>query len=151
MNRLEVLKTYKIFIGGKFPRTESGRYYKALNAEGIPVANICLSSRKDIRNAVQIARKAQGPWQERSAFNRGQILYRIAEILEGRSSQFVEELMLQDYSKINATKEVEAAIDRIVYYAGWCDKFNQVSSSVNPVSSSHFNFSTNEPVGLVGL
>jgi acyl-CoA reductase-like NAD-dependent aldehyde dehydrogenase len=100
---------------------------------------------------VQIARKAQGPWQERSAFNRGQILYRIAEILEGRSSQFVEELMLQDYSKINATKEVEAAIDRIVYYAGWCDKFNQVSSSVNPVSSSHFNFSTNEPVGLVGL
>lgn len=151
MSRLEVLKTYKIFIGGKFPRTESGRYYKAVNSKGVPVANICLSSRKDVRNAVQIARKAQGPWQERSAFNRGQILYRIAEILEGRSSQFVEELMLQDYSKINATKEVEYAIDRIVYYAGWCDKFNQVSSSVNPVSSSHFNFSTNEPVGLVGL
>ena len=150
MNRLEVLKTYKIFIGGKFPRTESGRFYKALNANNEPVANICLSSRKDVRNAVQTARKAQGAWQERTAFNRGQILYRIAEILEGRSAQFVEELMLQSVTKKEATVEVESAIDRIVYYAGWCDKFNQVSSTVNPVSSSHFNFSTNESIGLVG-
>ncbi|MEJ6589535.1 MAG: aldehyde dehydrogenase family protein [Crocinitomicaceae bacterium] len=151
MKRIEVLKTYKIYIGGKFPRTESGRFYEATNASGRSIANMCKSSRKDIRNAVVAARKAQGAWQERTAFNRGQILYRIAEILEGRKSQFIEELMLQDSTKKAAQIEVNDCIDRIVYYAGWCDKFNQVASSVNPVSSSHFNFSSYEPTGLVGI
>ena len=151
MKRLEVLKTYKIYIGGKFPRTESGRFYKVLNKAKEPIANVCLSSRKDVRNAVQVARKVQGPWQERTAFNRGQVLYRIAEMLEGRRAQFVEELMLEDYTKKEAQTEVDNSIDRIVYYAGWCDKFNQVASSVNPVSSSHFNFSSYEPMGVVGI
>jgi acyl-CoA reductase-like NAD-dependent aldehyde dehydrogenase len=151
MKRIEVLKTYKIFIGGKFPRTESGRFYKALNKHGEPIANICKSSRKDIRNAVVAARKAQGAWNERTAFNRGQILYRIAEMLEARRSQFIEEMVLQDCSSKAAHQEVDACIDRIVYYAGWCDKFNQVASSVNAVSSSHFNFSSYEPTGVVGV
>ena len=151
MSRLEVLKTYKIFIGGQFPRTESGRYYAPLDSKGKALANICLSSRKDVRNAVVAARKAFGPWSERSAFNRGQILYRIAEMLEGRQAQFVDELMRQGSSKVAATNEVNLSIDRIVYYAGWCDKYNQVVSSVNPVSSSHFNFSSLEPMGVVGI
>ncbi len=151
MSRLEVLKTYKIFIGGQFPRTESGRYYKPLDSKGKALANICLSSRKDVRNAVVAARKAFGPWSERAAFNRGQILYRIAEMLEGRQAQFVDELMRQGSSKVSATNEVNLSIDRIVYYAGWCDKYNQVVSSVNPVSSSHFNFSSLEPMGVVGV
>jgi acyl-CoA reductase-like NAD-dependent aldehyde dehydrogenase len=151
MSRIEVLKTYKIYIGGEFPRTESGRYYTPLDSKGKALANICLSSRKDVRNAVVAARKAFGPWSERSAFNRGQILYRIAEILEGRQAQFVDELMRQGSSKGAATNEVNLSIDRIVYYAGWCDKYNQVVSSVNPVSSSHFNFSSLEPMGVVGV
>jgi len=151
MSRLEILKTYKIYIGGQFPRTESGRYYTPLDSKGKALANICLSSRKDVRNAVVAARKAFGPWSERSAFNRGQILYRIAEMLEGRQAQFVDELMLQGSSKVAATNEVNLSIDRIVYYAGWCDKYNQVVSSVNPVSSSHFNFSSLEPMGVVGV
>ena len=151
MKRVEVLKTYKIYIDGKFPRTESGRFYKVLNNAKEPIANVCLSSRKDIRNAVQSARKAQGSWQERTAFNRGQVLYRIAEMLEGRRAQFVEELMLENSTKKEAQMEVDNSIDRIVYYAGWCDKFNQVASSVNPVSSSHFNFSSYEPMGVIGI
>jgi acyl-CoA reductase-like NAD-dependent aldehyde dehydrogenase len=151
MSRIEVLKTYKIFIGGQFPRTESGRYYTPLDSKGKALANICLSSRKDVRNAVVAARKAFGPWSERAAFNRGQILYRIAEMLEGRQAQFVDELMRQGSSKVAATNEVNLSIDRIVYYAGWCDKYNQVLSSVNPVSSSHFNFSSLEPMGVVGV
>jgi acyl-CoA reductase-like NAD-dependent aldehyde dehydrogenase len=151
MSRLEVLKTYKIFIGGQFPRTESGRYYTPLDSKGKALANICLSSRKDVRNAVVAARKAIGPWSERAAFNRGQILYRIAEMLEGRHAQFVDELMRQGSSKVAAANEVNLSIDRIVYYAGWCDKYNQVVSSVNPVSSSHFNFSSLEPMGVVGV
>ena len=151
MKRIEVLKTYKIYSGGKFPRTESGRYYMALDPKGKGIANICRSSRKDVRNAVVAARKALGTWSGKTAFNRSQVLYRIAEVLEGRKLQFVEELMLQGSSKQKAISEVEDAIDRIVYYAGWCDKFCQIGSSVNPVSSSHFNFSTYEPVGVVGV
>jgi len=151
MSRLEILKTYKIYIGGQFPRTESGRYYTPLSKQGNPLANVCLSSRKDVRNAVVAARKAFGSWSERPAFNRGQILYRIAEMLEGRRAQFIHELTLQGLSKANSEKEVDLNIDRIVYYAGWCDKYNQVLSSVNPVSSSHFNFSTCEPMGVVGI
>ena len=151
MERLEVLKTYKIYIGGKFPRTESGRYYSPKNAQGESLGNICLSSRKDVRNAVVAARKALGDWSERAAFNRSQILYRMAEMLEGRKAQFVDELVFQGSTKAAAEAEVNVTIDRLIYYSGWCDKFVQVLSSVNPVSSSHFNFSTYEPTGVVGV
>ena len=151
MARLTILKTYKLYIGGQFPRTESGRYYPLLDSQGNTIANICLSSPKDVRNAVQAARKSFGSWSGRSAFNRGQILYRIAEILEGRKDQFVGELVAQGLSKSDAKEEVELSIDRIVYYAGWCDKYVQVLSSVNPVASSHFNFSVHEPMGVVGI
>ena len=151
MNRVEILKTYKIYIGGAFPRTESGRYYTPVNKKGEALGNLCLSSRKDVRNAVTAARKAFGSWSERSAFNRGQIIYRIAEMLEGRKEQFISELQKQGSTKAEAEKEVILAIDRIVYYAGWCDKYNQVLSAVNPVSSSHFNFTTCESMGIVGV
>lgn len=149
--RIEVLKTYKIYIGGQFPRTESGRYYTPLNKKGEILANMCLSSRKDVKNAVVAARKAFGGWSEKTPFNRSQIIYRIAEMLEGRREQFVAEIMKQGVTKINAEKEVNMTIDRIVYYAGWCDKFSQVFSSVNTISSSHFNFSIQEPMGVVGI
>jgi acyl-CoA reductase-like NAD-dependent aldehyde dehydrogenase len=149
--RLEVLKTYKIYIGGKFPRTESGRYYVAQNAKGEKLANVCLSSRKDFRDAVVAARSAFGDWSSKAAFNRGQILYRIAEMLEGRKAQFVEELQQQSLSNSAAVAEVETSIDRFIYYAGWCDKFQQLYSAVNPVASSHFNFSVPEPTGVVSV
>ncbi len=149
--RLPVMKTYKIFIGGKFPRTESGRYYQPKGTDGKPLANICRGSRKDIRESVIAARKALGDWANRSAFNRGQILYRIGEMLEGRSAQFVHELMLHGATKNQAEAEVSAAIDCWIYYAGWCDKYQAIFSSVNPTNSSHFNFSVYEPTGVVGL
>ena len=149
--RLEVLKTFKIYIGGQFPRTESGRYYVPTNVSGKKLANICLSSRKDFRDAVVAARAAFGSWSSRAAFNRGQILYRMAEMLEGRKAQFIDELMQQDSSKAKAEKEANFAIDRLIYYAGWCDKFQQIFSSVNPVASSHFNFSVPEPTGIVSI
>jgi acyl-CoA reductase-like NAD-dependent aldehyde dehydrogenase len=148
---MNILKTYKIYIGGQFPRTESGRYYTLKDKEGKAVANVCQSSKKDIRNAVQAARKAFGSWSERSAFNRGQIIYRIAEMLDGRKAQFMEELIQQGVSSSDASEELATAIDRIVYYAGWCDKYQQILSSVNPVNSSHFNFSVAEPTGVVGI
>jgi acyl-CoA reductase-like NAD-dependent aldehyde dehydrogenase len=150
MSRVEVLKTYKIFIGGKFPRTESGRYYQPM-VNKKPLGNICLSSRKDFKNAVVAARSAQGGWRMATAYNRSQILYRISEVMEGRKAQFIDELQFQGLSKAQATKEVELSIDRWVYFAGWCDKFTQVFSSVNPVASSHFNFSTYEPSGVVSI
>ena len=147
--RLEVLKTYKIYVGGQFPRTESGRYYVPVNARGEKLANLCQSSRKDFRDAVGAARGAFGSWSGRSAFNRGQILYRAAEMLEGRKSQFIDELVRQDSTPAQAENEVNLAIDRLIYYSGWCDKFQQIFSSVNPVASSHFNFSVPEPTGVV--
>lgn len=149
--RLEILKTYKIYIGGKFPRTESGRYYMAENANKEVLANVCLSSRKDFREAVVAARNAQGDWAAKAAFNRGQILYRIAEMLEGRKAQFIDELIKQDASREDAENEVLLSIDRLIYYAGWCDKFQQLYSAVNPVASSHFNFSVPEPTGVVSI
>lgn len=149
MSRIEIQKTYKIFIGGQFPRTESGRYYPLKDKKGNVMANICLSSRKDFRNAEVAARSALSDWSGRAAFNRGQILYRIAEMLEGRKEQFVSELVAQGASSSAAKAEVELSVDRMVYYAGWCDKFQQVFSSVNPVASSHFNFSVPEPTGVV--
>ncbi len=147
--RLAILKTYKIYIGGQFPRTESGRYYVAKNAEGQPLANVCLSSRKDLRDAVLAARSAVPGWSGKAAFTRGQILYRMAEMLEGRRAQFVGELIEQGLKKQKAEKELNLAIDRLIYYAGWCDKYQQVFSAVNPVATSHFNFSVPEPTGVV--
>jgi len=149
--RIPVAKTYKIYLGGKFPRTESGRYFPLMAADGTVIANMCRGSRKDFRNAVVAARGASAGWSAATAYLRGQILYRIAEMLEGRSEQFVNELVLQGVSKRKATKEVEASIDRLIYYAGWSDKYQQIFSSVNPVSSSHFNFSVLEPTGVVGV
>lgn len=148
--RLEILKTYKIYIGGKFPRTESGRFYTPKNGT-IPLGNICLSSRKDFRNAVVAARGAFDGWSGATAYNRSQILYRIAEMLEGRKAQFIAELIQQGSTKATAEKEVHASIDRIIYYAGWCDKYTQLFSAVNPVATSHFNFTVPEPTGVVSV
>jgi len=147
-DRLEVLKTYKMYIDGKFPRTESARYYQPV-VNGTSLGNVCLASRKDVRNSVVAARSAQAGWARRTAYNRAQILYRIAEMLEGRSQQFLDELIRQGMAADSAETQITQSIDRLIYYAGWCDKYQQVFSSVNPVASSHFNFSTLEPVGVV--
>ena len=149
--RVPVAKTYKIYIGGKFPRTESGRYFALENSAGDIIANICRASRKDFRNSVVAARSAFAEWSAASAYLRGQILYRIAEMLEGQGEQFVAELMLQGESRRRAQKEVAASIDRLIYYAGWSDKYQQIFSSVNPVNSAHFNFSVLEPTGVVSI
>lgn len=151
MSRLDIHKTYKLYIGGKFPRTESGRYYPVHNNKSKLIANMCLSSRKDFRNAVVTARKAQAAWAAVTALNKGQILYRIAEMLEGRKEQFIDELRIQGQSSKKAREEVEQSIDRMVYYAGWSDKFQQIFSSVNPVSSAHFNFSCTEAMGVLAI
>jgi acyl-CoA reductase-like NAD-dependent aldehyde dehydrogenase len=149
--RIAVAKTYKIYIDGKFPRTESGRYFPLKGKGGKVLANVCRSSRKDFRNAVVAARKAQPGWAAASAYLRGQILYRIAEMLEGRAAQFAAELGLQGATEKQAAREVETSIDRLIYYAGWADKYLQVFSAVNPVASSHFNFSVLEPTGVVAI
>lgn len=151
MSRIEVLKTYKIYIGGQFPRSESGRYYPLMNSKKEVIANVCLSSRKDFRNAEVAARSVFAGWSSKTHFNRSQILYRIAEMLEGRKEQFVNELVQQGLTKKQAETEVQQSVDRWVYYAGWCDKYQQLFSSVNPVSSSHFNFSVPEPMGVVSI
>ena len=149
--RIPVAKTYKIYIDGKFPRTESGRYFVLEDRKGKVLANVCRGSRKDFRNAVVAARKAQPGWAAQSAYLRGQILYRIAEMLEGRREQFAHELALQGMTARSAEREVDAAIDRLIYFAGWADKYQQVFSAVNPVSSSHFNFSVLEATGVVAI
>lgn len=146
--RLPILKTYKMFVDGKFPRTESGRHYTP-RIKGRSLGNFCLASRKDLRNAVVAARAAQASWAGRTAYNRSQILYRLAEILEGRRSQLIDELEIQGASERQAITEAEQSIERVVHYAGWCDKYQQVFSSVNPVASPHFNFSVLEPTGIV--
>lgn len=150
-NRIAVAKTYKIYIGGKFPRTESGRYFTLDDKRGNVIANLCRGSRKDFRNSVVAARKAQEGWAKASAYLRGQILYRIAEMLEGRREQFIAELQLQGSTAKAAEKEVNQSIDRLIYFAGWSDKYQQVFSAVNPVASSHFNFSVLEPTGVVSI
>ncbi len=149
--RLPVAKTYKIYVGGRFPRTESGRYYPLQPDGETVVANVCLSSRKDFREAVVAARGAFGGWSAASAYLRGQILYRIAEMLEGRREQFAAELVLQGGTRRRAEREVDAAVDRLIHYAGWSDKYQQIFSAVNPVASSHFNFSQPEPTGVVAI
>jgi acyl-CoA reductase-like NAD-dependent aldehyde dehydrogenase len=149
--RVPVAKTYKLYIDGKFPRSESGRYYEVSGSGAKLLANACRGSRKDFRDAVVAARNAWAGWSRVSAYLRGQILYRAAELLEGRAEQFVAELTLQGVAKRRAQDEVAASIDRLVYYAGWADKYQQVFSTVNPVSSSHFNFSVLEPTGVVAI
>ncbi|WP_440998789.1 aldehyde dehydrogenase family protein [Fodinibius sp. SL11] len=150
-DRIEVQKTYKTYVDGNFPRTESGRYYKVYDGDDNILANACQCSRKDVRDAVVAARKAQSGWNDRTAYNRGQILYRIAEMLETRKVQFVEELETIGYKTKKATEEVNASIDRLIYYAGWSDKYQQVFGTINPVASSHFNFSMPEPTGVVNI
>jgi acyl-CoA reductase-like NAD-dependent aldehyde dehydrogenase len=150
-DRIPVLKTYKIFINGEFPRSESGRTYTVKDSRGRAVANICQSSRKDFRNSVVAARAAQPGWARRSGYNRGQILYRLGELVEGRREQFVSELKQQGSSLTEARKEVNLTVDRLVYFAGWADKFQQLFSAVNPVGSPHFVFSVPEPTGVVAL
>lgn len=142
-------KTYKLFIGGKFPRSESGRILEVRGAKGELLANASRASRKDFRNAVEAARKAAGGWASASAYLKGQILYRIAEMLDGRASQFVAELKAQGSGA--AEEDVAGAIDLLVHYAGWTDKYQALFSSVNPVATSHFNFSVPEATGVVGV
>ncbi|MFG2085053.1 MULTISPECIES: aldehyde dehydrogenase family protein [unclassified Spirillospora] len=149
--RLAVRKTYKLFIGGAFPRSESGRSYVVTDAKGRFAANASQASRKDARDAVVAARKAFPGWSSRTAYNRAQILYRVAEMLEGRRDQFVDELRRTGLTKPQAAAEVDAAVDRWVWYAGWADKLAAVAGSANPVSGPFFNFSTPEPTGVVAV
>lgn len=151
--RLSVLKTYKLYIGGKFPRTESGRTMTATApSTGEPIANYCRASRKDLRDAVVAARSAESGWRGTTAYLRGQILYRAAEMMESRFESLAAELTESaGLSRSAAQKEVGASVDRLVHFAGWTDKYSQVFSSVNPVASSHFNFSIPEPTGVVGV
>ena len=152
MTRLAVPKTYKLYIGGKFPRSESGRVYEIANSQGGFLANAAKASRKDARDAVVAARAATGAWGGATGYNRGQVLYRIAELLEGRRSQFVEELRESEgLSQPVAQKQVDAAIDVWVWYAGWADKYVQVAGNGNPVSGPYFNFSTPEATGVVAI
>lgn len=150
-SRVPVAKTYKLYIGGQFPRTESGRYIAFSDASGAVIANVCRASRKDFRNAVVAARNALPGWAGASAYLRGQVLYRIAEMLEGRREQFTAELVREGGTKRRAAAEVDAAVDRVIHYAGWSDKYQQIFSAVNPVASSHFNFSVPEPMGVVAI
>ena len=151
-DRIGVRKTYKLYIGGAFPRTESGRAYEVVDARGELLANACRGTRKDIRDAVRAARTAFPGWAARTAFNRAQILYRIAELMEGRRDQFVAEVIAAEgVSRPRATRTVDAAIDRWVWYAGWADKYPQIIGTVNPVSGPYFNFSVPEPTGVVGV
>ncbi|HET7725811.1 MAG TPA: aldehyde dehydrogenase family protein [Candidatus Limnocylindrales bacterium] len=150
--RLPVLKTYKLYIGGAFPRTESGRSYLVAASDGGPLANACRASRKDVRDAVRAARKAADGWADRTAMNRGQILYRVAELLEGRADQFVSEVAVgEGVSAAKARQLVGRAIDRWVWYAGWADKIGQVLGSSNPVAAPYFNFTIPEPTGVIGI
>ena len=150
--RIGVRKTYKLYIGGAFPRTESGRAYEVFGAKGELLANACRGTRKDIREAVRAARKAVPGWASRTAYNRSQILYRIAELMEGRRDQFIAEVVAAEgVSRARATRAVDASIDRWVWYAGWADKYAQVLGTVNPVAGPYFNFSVPEPTGVVGV
>jgi acyl-CoA reductase-like NAD-dependent aldehyde dehydrogenase len=150
MNRLDVKKTYKLYIGGKFPRSESGRYLPAKSASGKHLDNFAHASRKDFRDAVTAARAAFDGWAKATAYNRGQILYRAAEMLQNRAAELVGEIARSTgVTTGKAKQEVTLAIDRLVHFAGWTDKYAQVFGSVNPVATSHFNFTTPEPTGVV--
>jgi acyl-CoA reductase-like NAD-dependent aldehyde dehydrogenase len=152
MSRIDVNKTYKLFIGGAFPRSESGRVYEIKGANKKFIANPSLASRKDLRDAVVAAKSAQPGWANATAFNRGQILYRIAEIMEGRSEQFVNEICaLEGVTTKVAKSQVDAAIEAWVWYSGWCDKLSSVTGSLNQVSGPFYNFTTPEPLGVVAI
>jgi acyl-CoA reductase-like NAD-dependent aldehyde dehydrogenase len=150
--RIAVRKTYKLYIGGAFPRSESGRSFEVRSSDGAFLANAALASRKDARDAVVAARKAFAGWSGATAYNRGQVLYRVAEVLEGRRAQFADEVRLATgKSSAAASAEVDAAVDRWVWYAGWSDKIAQVRGGANPVAGPYFNFSVPEPAGVVAL
>ncbi|CAN5205208.1 aldehyde dehydrogenase family protein [soil metagenome] len=152
MSHLAIPKTYKLYIGGTFPRSESGRVYEVVTAKGVFLANAAQASRKDARDAVVAARAAQPGWADATAYNRGQVLYRIAELLEGRRAQFVEEIRATEgVSAASARGQVDAAIDVWVWYAGWADKYLQAAGNGNPVSGPYFNISTPEPTGVVAI
>ncbi len=152
MSRIDVRKTYKLFIGGAFPRSESGHSYVVNDSKGTFVANAALASRKDARDAVIAARKAFGGWSGKTAYNRAQILYRVAEIMEDRRPQFVEAVRQSEgLTAARANKVVDEAIDRLVWYAGWADKITQVVGGANPVAGPFFNISTPEPTGVVAV
>ena len=149
--KIPIAKTYKLFIDGTFPRSESGRTFSVNDTEGELIANVSQASRKDFREAVRAARSAQLPWASRTAYNRGQILYRVAEMLESRKTEFVELLKSIGVNSRSATREIEDSIQRWVWYAGWSDKYSQILGSVNPVSGPYFNFTVPEPTGVVGI
>jgi acyl-CoA reductase-like NAD-dependent aldehyde dehydrogenase len=152
MTRVDVRKTYKLYVGGAFPRSESGHSYEVRDARGAFVANAALASRKDARDAVGAARKAFGSWAGRTAYNRAQILYRIAEVMEDRRPQFVQAVTQSEgLSASRAQRVVDEAIDRLVWYAGWADKVTQVIGNANPVAGPFFNLSTPEPTGVVAV
>lgn len=152
MARVDVRKTYKLYIGGAFPRSESGHSYEVTDSKGKFVANASLASRKDVRDAVVAARKAFGPWSARTAYNRGQILYRIAEVMEDRRPQFEEAVKQSEGGTAAAARnQVDAAVDRLVWYAGWADKLAQVIGNANPVAGPFFNHTAPEPTGVVGV
>ena len=149
-NRIDVKKTYKLYINGVFPRTESGRTYEVKNAKGDFIANPCLASRKDLKDAVVAARAAQPGWNKATAYNKGQILYRIAEMLEGRSAQFVDEICaVTGVTKTAAVKEVNESVDRLVWYAGWSDKISSLTGALNPVAGPYYNFTIPESMGVI--
>ncbi len=151
MTRLPITKTPKVYVGGAFIRSESGRVYALDDEAGEFFANIPLCTRKDLRNAVEAAAKAGPGWAKRTAYNRGQILYRLAEMIEARSTEMAEALALGGASKSEAQREISAAIDRVIHYAGWADKYEQLLGNVNPVASPHFNFTVTEPMGIIGI
>ncbi|MGH8928921.1 MAG: aldehyde dehydrogenase family protein, partial [Acidimicrobiia bacterium] len=151
MSRLDVRKTYKLYINGEFPRSESGRTYPATAVDGTVLARVARASRKDLREAVRAARNSQSKWAERSGYNRGQILYRIAEMMEDRAETFVGQLKESGSTAAGARSEATKAIDRMVWYAGWADKFAQIYGNLNPVAGPFFNISNPEPTGVVGV
>jgi acyl-CoA reductase-like NAD-dependent aldehyde dehydrogenase len=152
VSRIDVRKTYKLYLGGAFPRSESGRSYVVEDAKGAFLANAAYASRKDARDAVVAARKAFPGWAGKTAYNRGQVLYRVAEVLEGRRAQFVDEVQRSEgLTKRQAEASVDASVDRLVWYAGWADKIAQVVGGTNPVAAPYFDFSIPEPTGVVAV
>ena len=151
MSRLPITKTPKVYVGGAFIRSESARTFPLKDAAGNFFANIPQCTRKDLRNAIEAAAKAGPGWAKRTAYNRGQIIYRLGEMIEARSGDMADALAIGGASKAAAAKEIAATVDRLIYYAGWADKYEQVLGNVNPVASPHFNFTVTEPMGIVGV
>lgn len=151
MSRLPITKTPKVYVGGAFIRSESARTFPLKDAAGNFFANIPQCTRKDLRNAVEAAAKAGPGWAKRTPYNRGQIIYRLAEMIEARKADIADALAVGGASKSAAAREITATIDRLIYYAGWADKYEQVLGNVNPVASPHFNFTVTEPMGIVGI